>query len=420
MTNVVSGKNSGRIFAKRVSCILAILTLGFFLFGFAPKETVYFTIHYGNQKIVVTDRLLKPKWFNQESYNDFTKGQSIYQRAETAKDLKTDFPEIYQILGKIEKELAYKPFDGNLNFDPEREEKFWITDAKDGVAVDVKLASFEILAALKNKTHADIIIKTKPVQHKTEKQMLFKIGLRAEYSTKFDAGNLCRSGNIRRSAECFNGIILLPGETLSFNKTVGPRTSARGYEEAKIIIDGEFVPGVGGGVCQTSTTLFNAALLSGLDVVTSHNHSLPISYVPVGRDAMVSSVADLVMQNNTGATVFLEAGIEKNNRVFVNVYGNKLGGVTYKPKTEVTSKSQEVEVVGSVPTEIEEYRKVIIEKGYPARLARTYLETYENGKLVNRKLVRKSSYKGKEEVVRYEKIPEPVDEEDGYPAGRSD
>ena len=309
----------------------------------------FFTIHYDNQKIVVTDKTLKPKWFNAESHQDFTKGKTIYQRAEVAKSIEKDFPEIHQMLKRIEKEIERKAFDGNINFDPDRDEKFWITSARNGVEMDIAQAKFEILAALKNKTHADIIIKTKPVLHKTEKQMLLGIGLRAEYSTKFDAGNRCRSNNIKLSAECFNGIILLPKEILSFNKTVGARTALRGYEEAKIIIDGEFVQGIGGGVCQTSTTLFNAALLSGLSVVESHNHSLPISYVPVGRDAMVSSAVDLVLQNNTGATVYLEAGIEKGNRVFIKVYGNRLGDKNYKPKTEVTSKPQEVEVIGAVP-----------------------------------------------------------------------
>jgi len=393
---------------KKVSVVIILVVVGIFLCGFAPKEHTYFTIHYDNQKIVVTDTLLKPKWFNQESHQDFTKGKTIYQRAEVAKDIKDDFPEIYQILKKIEQQVERKAFDGNINFDPTAKEKFWVTDAKNGIEMDMALASFEILTALKNKTHTDVIIKTKTVPYKTEKQVLDKIGLRAEFSTRFDAGNKSRSGNIRRSAECFNGLVVLPGEIISFNKTVGPRTAERGYEEAKIIIDGEFVPGIGGGVCQTSTTLFNAALLSGLTIIESHNHSLPISYVPAGRDAMVSSAVDLVMQNNTGSTIYIEAGIENKNKVFFKIHGNKLGATNFKPKTEVTSKPQETEVIGAVPSCMDDYQKVLIESGYPSRSAKTYLETYNNGDLVNKKLVRKSNYKGKPEIIKYEKLPEPI------------
>jgi len=401
---------------KKLSIVLVVFVVGILLCGFAPKETTYFTIYYANQKIVVTDTTLKPKWYNADSYKDFTKGKSIYERATSAKTLSDDFPEIYQILKRIEREIEYPAFDGNIHFKPSNLDcfvprndtpgggRFWVTDARNGIEMDVKSACREILDALKNRTHADIIIKTKEVVHKTEAQVLSKIGLRAEYSTRFDATNHCRSGNIKRSVLCFNGLVLLPGEEISFNRTVGPRTAERGYEEAKIIIDGEFVPGIGGGVCQTSTTLFNAALLSGLTIVKSSNHSLPISYVPLGRDAMVSSVVDLILENNTGAPVYFETGIEKSNRVFVKVYGNKLGNLSYKPKTEVITKAQEIEVVGEVPAE--NNRKVIIEDGYPPRSVLTYLETYNGSNLVNRKLLRKSNYKGKTEVIRYELTPE--------------
>ena len=398
---------------KKLSVVFAILVVTIFVCGFAPKEkdTIYFTIYYNSKHVIVSDKALKPAWYNLESHRDFTKGKTIYERAESAKSISKDFPEIHQILKKIQREIERKPFDGNIHFDPAREEKFWVTDAHDGIQMDIAAASREILDALKNKKHADIVIKTKDIEHKTEAKVLDKIGIRAQYSTRFDARNVNRSSNIALSVACFNGLKLLPGEVLSFNRTVGPRTAARGYEEANVIIDGEFVPGVGGGVCQTSTTLFNAALLSGLTIVKSQNHSLPISYVPLGRDAMVSSVVDLKMENNTGAQIYFEAGIEKGNRVFVKIYGNKLGNERYKPVTEVDSKSLEVEVVGSKPINPEEYRKIIIESGVPERSARTYLESYEGNRLVSRKLIRKSHYKGRTEIVRYEKIPETVVED---------
>ena len=390
---------------KKLCFVLAIFVIGAFLCGFAPKETKYFTLHYEGQKIVVTDRTLKPAWYNFDSYTDFVKGRTIYQRAEQAKTISKDFPEIYKILKKIERTVERDTFDGNIHFDPNAEQKFWVTGAQDGIEMDVAAAAKEILAALKNKKHADIIIKTKLVPHKTEKKVLSKIVLRAQYSTRFDAGNVGRSSNIKRSVECFNGNILAPREELSFNKTVGARTAARGYAEAKVIMDGEFVPGIGGGVCQTSTTLFNAALLSGLCVVESHNHSLPISYVQLGRDAMVSSVVDLVLRNNTGASIYIEAGVQNGNTVYVKIYGANLGNIRYKPVAEVSAKPQEVEVIGETPTSMEGYRKIVIEKGVPARSAKTYLEAYSGNRLVNKKLVRKSNYKGKVEIIKYEQIP---------------
>jgi len=390
---------------KKLCAVLAVFTIWFFMCGFAPKETEYFTIHYHNKRIVVSDATLRPAWYNLENYIRFTNGKTIYGRALAATSISKDFPEIYQILKKIEREVEREVFDGNINFDPNREEKFWVTDALDGIEMDVAAATREIMLALKNKKHADIVIRTKEIKHRAGKEVLSKIDLRAQYSTRFDAGNLSRSRNIERSTACFNGLVLQADEVLSFNRVVGSRTVARGYEEAKIIVDGEFVPGIGGGVCQTSTTLFNAALLSGLSVTQSHNHSLPISYVPLGRDAMVSSAVDLTFQNNTGAPVYFETGIEKGNRVFVKIYGDNLDKTKYKPVTEVTSKPQEVEVVGTKPNNVDGYRRIIIENGEPARSVKTYLEIYNGDRLVNKKLIRKSNYKGQTEVVRYEPIP---------------
>jgi len=392
---------------KRLSIVLVSFTVILLLCGFVARapDVKYFTLYYGNQKVVVTDRTLRPQWFNADSYQDFTNGQSIYRRAESATSISKDFPEIHKILKRIEREVEVPVFDGHINFDPARHEKFWVTGASRGIEMDTEAVSREILAALRTRTYADIIIQTKEIPHKTENEIISKIGLRGQYSTRFDDDNQSRSANIERSALCFNALTLMPGEVLSFNRTVGPRTSARGYEEAKIIIDGEFVPGIGGGVCQTSTTLFNAAIVSGLTVVESHNHSLPISYVPLGRDAMVSSAVDLVIKNNTGSPAYFEAGLENETKVFFKIYGEKLGGKKVNVVTEVIEKPLEIEVVGDTPADTSGFRKIIIEDGYPARFVKTYLQTFDGGRLVSRKLLRKSSYKGKTEIIKYEEIP---------------
>lgn len=98
------------------------------------------------------------------------------------------------------------------------------------------------------------------------------------------------------------------GEEFSFNAAVGERTEERGYSTAKVIENGKFVEGVGGGVCQVSSTVYNCALLSGLTVTERHRHSLAVSYVEPSFDAMVSySYADLRFYNDTGKSVFIVA-----------------------------------------------------------------------------------------------------------------
>lgn len=141
------------------------------------------------------------------------------------------------------------------------------------------------------------------------------------FTTHYDGTNADRSHNIRLAAKKINGTVLENGEGFSFNETVGQRTAGSGFRSAKIIENGEFVNGVGGGVCQVSTTLFNAALLAGCDMTEFHQHSLAVSYVPPSYDAMVSGTYfDLKFENRTGYTLYFRA-VTGGNYITFNIYG---------------------------------------------------------------------------------------------------
>lgn len=109
----------------------------------------------------------------------------------------------------------------------------------------------------------------------------------AEMSTSFDPAQTGRAANIARAAAQIDGIIVPPGAQFSLNAATGERNAEAGYQNAPVIIDGELVPGIGGGVSQLASTVFNAALLAGLVITEYHNHSLPVPYLPPGRDATV-------------------------------------------------------------------------------------------------------------------------------------
>lgn len=128
----------------------------------------------------------------------------------------------------------------------------------------------------------------------------------AEYSTKFNKSQKGRTENIKLAAEKINGYILSPGDTFSFNKVVGERTREKGYQEAPVFIGNQTVSDIGGGVCQVSSTLYNLALLTNLEIIERTNHSLPVSYVPLGRDATVNyDTIDLKFKNNTEENLLL-------------------------------------------------------------------------------------------------------------------
>ncbi len=166
----------------------------------------------------------------------------------------------------------------------------------------------------------------------------------SSFTTYFDGDNIARKSNIRLAAAKLNGAILGGGETLSFNALVGERSEERGFLPAKIIENGEFVEGIGGGVCQVSTTLYNAALLSGLSISEYHPHSLSVGYVPPSRDAMVSgSACDLKIKNTGDKPIYLRAQTDDNS-VTVTFFGRS-DGATY---------SLESSIIENLPFEEEE------------------------------------------------------------------
>lgn len=145
-----------------------------------------------------------------------------------------------------------------------------------------------------------------------------KIG---EFSTRLpaDKGYLA---NIKLASDLLTDSVVMPGQTLSFNRVTGYPTAERGYQPGPGIENGKVVQMYGGGICQVSTTLFNAVTAAGLEVVERHPHSLPVSYVPAGKDAMVyiEEGYDFVFKNNRSTPVIVKSGI-RDGQVTVTVYG---------------------------------------------------------------------------------------------------
>ena len=155
------------------------------------------------------------------------------------------------------------------------------------------------------------------------------------FSTVYNAGNYERSHNIALAAQKINGLVLMPGEQFSFNGVVGQRSAQTGFKTAKVYQGGEIVDGIGGGICQVSTTLYNAVLYADLKIVYRTNHSMPVSYVPSGRDATVSyGSIDFKFSNNQSYPVKLGCSAS-NGRLTCSVYGIKL----QNKKVEITTQT---------------------------------------------------------------------------------
>jgi vancomycin resistance protein YoaR len=151
--------------------------------------------------------------------------------------------------------------------------------------------------------------------------------LGSQFTTYFDPRNATRAGNIALAAKLVDGSIVAPGQTFSLNAAMGPRTANRGFDYAPVIAaDGVLRQGVGGGICQYATTLFNAVFFAGLPVVERHAHSLYISHYPVGRDATVAwGSLDFKFKNDTSRTLLIRSWVEADalNVAIVGKTGRK-------------------------------------------------------------------------------------------------
>ena len=220
--------------------------------------------------------------------------------------------------------------------------------------------------------------------------------------TTTTTANQNRNTNVRLAAEAINGTVIKPGQEFSFNGTVGQRTEAKGYKGAAAYNNGEVVQEIGGGVCQVSTTLYNAVFKAGLKISSRRSHTFEPSYVTPGRDATVSwDQPDFKFINNSSTAIGLRASYA-DQKVTVAVYGIPIleDGVTWDLE------SKKVEDLGTPNPTYEEDQtlqpgaEVTKSKGSAGSRWETYKIVYKNGKEVSRELDHKTTYKGHTPVVR--------------------
>ena len=198
-----------------------------------------------------------------------------------------------------------------------------IAPARDGVELDVPAAARAILAAASQRSGrvARLRVSRTPAEQTVAEAKRMGIKkLVASYTTTY-GGEANRLHNVRLVADLVDNHVIAPGAEFSFNKTTGDRTAAKGFREAPVIINGELETGLGGGVCQVSTTVFNAAFDAGLPITARTNHSLYISHYPTGRDATVNYPdLDLKFVNDTGHWLLIRTFVGSSS-LTVALYG---------------------------------------------------------------------------------------------------
>jgi len=244
-----------------------------------------------------------------------------------------------------------------------------------------------------------VALALRPVPAPVTAQDLKQIdGLLGSFSTRYGGTGISRGSNIVLAASRINGTVLRPGEIFSYNQVVGPRSGSAGFRMAPVISHGELVPGVGGGVCQVSSTLYNAVLLADLKIVHRSHHAFPVHYLPAGRDAtVVYGAIDFQFQNNTPTPIYV-AGAATHGRLSFRIYGKRVPGREVSIELDrhtVQPAPVEIERDPSLPVG----RRIVEDKGHRGHRVTVYRVIRENG-TVQREMISRDHYRAFPTLIR--------------------
>ncbi len=295
-------------------------------------------------------------------------------------------------INKIYKEVHKEVQDAYITQDP-----VTIHPEVEGIDFDIEEAK-QILNEEKEIYEIPLII-TKP------KVTMSQIGseafpdLLATYSTKYDGGNTNRTTNLKLACEKINDKVILPGETFSYNKTLGERTISAGYKEAKVYENGQVVDGIGGGICQVSSTLYNSVLMANMEVIERRNHQFITSYTPAGRDAtVVYGMTDLKFKNTRTYAVKIKATCS-NGIITISIYG-------IKEENEYTI-SFSTETISTIPYTVKYIddntlasgTEKVKQQGANGLTTETYIIKTLNGQVVSKELLSKDTYSAMQRII---------------------
>ena len=346
-----------------------------------------------NQKLIITsgkDGLeVEANQLFQEIYKavkDDTQSQLITIPMMTAEPDEIDLQKIHQ---EVYKEVQNAYYTQN---------PFTIYPESDGIDFDMENAKI-LLAEPKEQYEIPLII-TKPT--KTIQQIgteAFPDQL-ATFSTNYQASNTNRTTNLKLSAGKINGTVLLPGEEFSYNKIVGERTIAAGYKEAATFSGGKVVDGLGGGICQISSTLYDAVVMANLEVTERRNHQFVTSYVGAGKDAtVVWGSQDFKFKNTRKYPIRITATVQGG------VATVQIWGLKEEVEYDITIETKKTATISYTTQYIQDAslpagQQKVVQEGNNGRKVEAYKVTRLNGQVISKTLLSKDTYNAMKKIVR--------------------
>lgn len=309
-----------------------------------------------------------------------------------------EIPTVTKQPGQVDVDKIYEEVHKEVQNASYTKEPFSIIPEVDGVDFDKEAVKKLINAEYKDEYEIDLTI-TKA------EYTVYKIGAEAfpnviaTFSTNYDSSNTGRTTNLRLAAQKVNGTILMPGEEFSYNKIVGERTIAAGYKDAKIYSNGEVVDGLGGGICQISSTLYNTALMANLKITQRRNHQFVTSYVPAGRDAtVVWGSQDFKFVNTRNYPIRI------NTSVSGGVATVTFNGLKEDVEYEISFQSATVSTIPS-STKYQEDSTLPVgtekvkQQGANGKIVETYKIMKLNGQVVSKTLISRDTYNAMQKII---------------------
>ncbi|QTE72462.1 VanW family protein [Clostridiales bacterium FE2011] len=377
--------------------------------------------HVNSERVPVsrnTEEIVEKAWAVGRSNTSGLKGGAVtpfQEHVNQVADLRTH-PSTFATKQDYDHEALRNLTDGIVNYvnrDPVNSmvysfdfntKTFTFTDDQPGARIDPDQLYAQLTQELDSRTTQKElrVVPEKVIADLTKAELMNSFGLISAYTTN-TTKDKNRNTNIELSARAISGITVQPDEIFSFNGATGERTAAKGYKEAPAISGGQSKDEVGGGVCQTSSTLFNAVVRADLEIIERNAHAWPSSYIEKGFDATVNWPGlDFKFRNNTNQPIFIVAGYS-NRQVTVNIYGMSLGpGVKIDLESELVRTIPQPEginyVINTSLAPGETKKTVTGRKGYEVN---TWKVWYQGDREIKREVLFKTTYKAYQETVEY-------------------
>lgn len=283
--------------------------------------------------------------------------------------------------------------------------QFTVTEGTTGVAVDTEATAAAVLEALKEEgtepvqVAAAVTVQEPRIKAEDLRTIQDVLGT---FTTSFASSGAARSTNLTVGAGKINGRVLMPGETLSGYECLQPFTTENGYKAAAAYENGQVVDSIGGGVCQISTTLYNAALNAELEIAQRQNHSMIVTYVPPSQDAAIAGTyKDLKITNNYSTPIYVE-GYTQGKQITFTIYGKETRPanrkVEYVSETLGTTDPGEPQMI--VDNSLAPGAKVKVQSSHTGRRSRLWKVVYVDGAETERTLLHTDTYNASKAIYR--------------------